>query len=88
MRVLQKGGFSPATTLPHILGTPRLQIWVNYRTTRQARAPRRRVRVRDAYVRHQAERWQSLLALDHRAHVDVAAGDGDIALALAACGAK
>ena len=39
-------------------------------------------------VRHQAERWHSLLALDHRAHADAAAGDGNIALALAACGAK
>ena len=45
-------------------------------------------RVHDAYVRHQAERWHSLLALDHRAHADVATGDGNIALALAACGAK
>ena len=53
-----------------------------------ARAPHRRVRVRDAYVRHQAERWHNLLALDHRAHADVTTGDGNIALALAACGAK
>jgi hypothetical protein len=47
-RVLQKGGFSRATTSPHILGTPCLQIWVNYRTARRARAraapPRARAR--------------------------------------------
>ena len=45
-------------------------------------------RVHDAYVRHQAERWHSLLALDHRAHADVVTGDGNIALALDARGAK
>jgi hypothetical protein len=51
-------------------------------------APRRRVRVRDAYVRHQAVRWHNLQALDYRAHADVAAGGGNTALALAARGAK
>ena len=61
---------------------------MNYRTARRVRAPRRRVRVRDAYVRHQTERWHNMLALDHRAHADVIAGDGNIALALAACCAK
>ena len=43
---------------------------MNYRTALRAgaRALRRRVRVRDAHVRHKAEQWHSLLAVDHRAH--------------------
>ena len=77
-RALQKGGFSPATTLPHILGTPYLQMCMNMGESRtHARAPRR-VRVRN--MRHyamqphaRAVRWHSV-ALDHHAHADVAGG--------------